>query len=177
MGIEGGVTVRMASLCLDDDGRLRDYLIWDTAARGALLIDLAVAGRLTETHDSVDIDPTPTGFGPADSLLAAITVEPERSLDWWIQSRGVRMSDAAAAIVGNGRWTEHRHLGWAPETAAVIAVTTAAGEPGHRPQRPGDAVLDLTGPLEWICRTVVKQLGVAQLRNKTAALAEGGGVF
>src|SRR6476661_6162353 len=150
MGIDGGVTVRLASLCLDDDGRLRDYLIWDTAARGALLIDLALAGRLTETTDSVDIDPTPTGFSPADSLLAAITVEPERSLDWWIQSGGVRMADVAAAIVGNGRWTGHRHVlgrrfqdlqaeqtaddrrrasgtpdpGWSPETAAVIAVTT-----------------------------------------------------
>src|SRR6476661_5074742 len=193
MGIDGGVTVRLASLCLDDDGRLRDYFIWDTAARGALLLDLALAGRLTETDDSVDIDPTPIGFPPADALLAAITVEPERSLDWWIQSGGVRLGDVADAIVGAGRWTEHRHLlgrrfedqaadqtnedrrrvsgtpdpTWTPETAAVVAVTTAAGEPGHRPQPPAEAILDLTGPLRWICRTVVEQLAVAQLQNRT----------
>jgi hypothetical protein len=202
MGIDGGVTVRLASLCLDDDGRLRDYFIWDTAARGALLLDLALAGRLTETDDSVDIDPTPTGFAPADSLLAAIAVEPERSLDWWIQRGGVRMADVADAIVRAGRWTERRHLfgrrfqdqqaeqtaadrarvfgtpdpGWSPETAAVVAVTTAAGEPGHRPKPPEDAVLRLTGPLQWICRTVVEQLGIAQLQNRTIAAAEGGGV-
>ncbi len=199
--MDAGVTVRMAALCLEDDGRLRDYLIWDTAARGALLIDLALAGRVVETDDSVTIDPTPTGFPPADALLGAMTVEPERSLDWWIQSGGVRLGDVAQALVAAGRWTEHRHLlgrrfvdqqaeqtardralvfgtpdpTLSPETAAVIAVTTAAGEPGHRPEPPEDAILDLTGPLQWICRTVVEQLGIAQLRNRTIAAAEGGG--
>ena len=203
--MDAGVTVRMAALCLDDDGRLRNYLIWDTAARAALLIDLALACRVVETDDSVTIDPTPTGFPPADALLGAMTVEPERSLDWWIQSGGVRLGDVADALVARGRWTQHRHLlgrrfadehadetvedrrrvlgahdpAWSPETAAVVAVSTAAGEPGHRPQPPADEVLQLTGPLQWICRTAVEQLGMAQLRNGTIAAAEGsgGGVF
>jgi hypothetical protein len=65
--------------------------------------------------------------------------------------------------------------GWSPETAAVVAVSTAAGEPGHRPRPPADDVLRLTGPLEWICRTAVEQLGVAQAQNRTIALAEGVG--
>jgi hypothetical protein len=200
MGMEEGVTVRVAALCLDDDGRLQDFFIWDTATRAALLVDLVLAGRVVETDDSVTIDAAPTGFAPADALLAAMTVEPERTLDWWIQSGGVRLGDVAHALVATGRWTQHRHLlgrrfvdehadetaedrrrvlgapdpGWSPVTAAVVAVSTAAGEPGRRPRPPENEVLQLTGPLQWICRTAVEQLAVAQLQNKTVALAEGG---
>jgi hypothetical protein len=204
VGIESGITVRMAALCLDDDGRLQNYPIWNTATRAALLVDLALAGRVVETEDSVSVDATPTGFPPADALLGAMTVEPERSLDWWIQSGGVRLGDVADALVASGRWSEHRHLlgrrfvdryaeltaadrrrvlgdpdpGWSPETAAVVAVSTAAGEPGHRPQPPDDEVLTLTGPLEWISRTAVEQIAVAHLRNRTIAAADSsGGVY
>jgi hypothetical protein len=199
--MEEGVTVRVAALCLDDDGRLQDFFIWDTATRAALLVDLVLAGRVVETEDSVTVDATPTGFLPADALLGAMTVEPERSLDWWIQSGGVRLGDVADALVATGRWTEHRHLlgrrfadrqaeqtaedrrrvlgapdpTWSPETAAVVAVSTAAGEPGHRPQAPDEEVLQLTGPLQWICRTAVEQLGIAHLRNRTIAAADSSG--
>lgn len=199
MSIEEGVAVRMAALCLDADGRLQNFFIWNTATRAALLIDLALAGRVVETDDSVTIDPTPTGFPPADALLGAITVERERTLDWWILSGGVRLGDVAEALVATGRWAEHRHLlgrrfldqhadetaedrrrvlgspdpAWSPETAAVVAVSTAAGEPGRRPRPPEEEVLQYTGPLQWICRTAVEQLAVAHLQNKTVAFAEG----
>lgn len=202
MSIDAGVTVRMAALCLDDDGRLRDFFIWNTATRAALLIDLALAGRVVETDDSVTVDPAATGFRPADALLGAMTVEPERTLDWWIQSGGVRLGDVAEALVATGRWVEHRHLlgrrfldqhadetaedrrrvlgfpdpAWSPETAAVVAVSTAAGEPGRRPRAPEDEVLQYTGPLQWICRTAVEQLAIAHLQNRTVASAEGGSV-
>jgi len=75
-----GVAVRLAAICLTDDGRLRQFDIWDTAARGALLVDLTRAGRLVDEADSIAIDVTPTGFAPADRLLAAMQVEPERAL-------------------------------------------------------------------------------------------------
>jgi hypothetical protein len=40
MDLSDGLAARLAAVCLDDEGRLRDYDIWDTAARGALLVDL-----------------------------------------------------------------------------------------------------------------------------------------
>jgi len=95
--LTAGVAVRLSALCLDAAGRLGDYPLWHTAVRGALLVDLALAGRLAQTDDSIVIDATPTGFGPADALLGAIAVEPERSLDWWMTNGGVRLRDLAAA--------------------------------------------------------------------------------
>lgn len=104
MDLTAGVAVRLSALCLDPAGRLGDYALWQTAVRGAVLVDLALAGRLTQTDESITIDETPTGFTPADNLLRAITVEYERSLDWWIDHGPVRLRDVAAANVASGRW-------------------------------------------------------------------------
>jgi hypothetical protein len=202
--LAGGVAVRLAALCLDDQGRLRDFLLWDAATRGALLVDLALAGRMTQTDESVTVDATPTGFEPADRLLAAMALEPERSLDWWIDHGGVEMADVAAANVASGRWTQERRLlqdryvdrapeitaedlarnpdrpraEWTPEQAALTALTQAAGSPGIRPAPPSYELVALTGPVEWMCRAVVDHLGVAHSRNKWVAMtADGGGVY
>jgi hypothetical protein len=198
--LTGEVAVRLASLCLERSGRLRDYALWDTATRGALLVDLALAGRLTLTEDSVAVDETPTGFGPADALLAAIAVEPERSLDWWLDHGGVALADVAAAAVAGGRWAVHRLLfrrrytdlweeradadrvrasgspddTWTPSTAAVVAIAAAAGAGGRRPRPPDDELLAATGPLRWICQAVTDHLQVAHARNRLGASAADG---
>lgn len=103
-----GVAVRIAALCLGPLGRLSDRLICGTAVRGGLLLDLALAGRVEQTDDSIVIDPTPVGFDPADRLLAAIGVEPERSLDRWLDERRLGLRDVADAVVSTGRWTVRR---------------------------------------------------------------------
>ena len=108
--LTAGVAVRFSALCLDPAGRLGDYALWQTAVRGAVLVDLALAGRLTQTDQSITIDETPTGFVPADNLLRAIAVEYERSLDWWIDHGPVRLRDVAAANVASGRWSVTRPL-------------------------------------------------------------------
>jgi hypothetical protein len=156
LDLTGGVAVRLASLCLDDDGRLRDFALWDDAARGALLVDLTRTGRLAQDDESVTIDGSPTGFGPADRLLAAIEVEPEQSLDWWMGHGGVGMRDLAEANVASGRWiVRPRLLGrrfedlssdgaadrgrnpwrptddWSPETAAVMLLGLACSAFGR----------------------------------------------
>jgi hypothetical protein len=153
--LSGGVAVRVASLCLGAHGRLSDKLLCGTAVRGGLLLDLALAGRVESAEDSVVVDPTPTGFGPADRLLAAIAVEPERSLDGWMDERRIGLRDVADANVVSGRWQrrsgpfgfgrrhddlhpeeterDRRRLAgddtqpWSPADACVIAVATAAG--------------------------------------------------
>ena len=198
MDLSSGVAVQLAGVCLTDDGRLRDFDIWDAAARGALLVDLARAGRLVDAPDSIEVDPTPTGFFPADRLLAAMEVEPERPLVWWMDHGGVRMEDVADAAVEQGRWTVRRTLlgrrydvlepvpaydpadgeppagGLLPETAAVTALATACGAWGRRPEPVEADELADTGPLRWICETVTDQLRETHRRNLRAAGAADG---
>jgi hypothetical protein len=153
--LSGGVAVRISALCLSDDGRLGDRVLWDAAVRGGLLLDLALSGRVESTDDSIVIDETPTGFEPADRLLAAIGAEPERSLDEWLAERRLGLRDVVAANVASGRWTESRGvfglgrrfadgaagqttadrrrsatdepLGWSAADACVTAVAAAGG--------------------------------------------------
>jgi hypothetical protein len=197
--LTGGIAVRLAALCLDDRGRLRNFALWDDAARGALLVDLARDGRIGHDEDSVTVDGSPTGFAPADRLLAAIEVEPEYSLDWWMAHGGVGMRDLAEACVSSGRWVVRRRLpgrrfedvspegaadratgprrpapGWSPETAAVMLLGLACGAFG-RPEPILPEELGPTGELRWICEAVTSHLDTAQRRNLRAAGAADGG--
>lgn len=199
MSTAGNVAVRLSSLCLDDRGRLRDFVLWDVAARGALLVDLALAGRLAHEDESVTVDVTPTGFDPADRLLAAIGTEPERSLDRWMSHGGVRLGDVAQANLASGRWTDRRGLvrrqyddhsdeaaddrardprrpdpSWAPGTAAVMAIALSSGAVEPPPDPPDEALLALTGDLRWIVDAVVEHLAEAHRRNIYGAIAYDG---
>jgi hypothetical protein len=108
MDLSGGVAVRIAALCLDMRGRASEKVICGDAVRGGLLLDLGLAGRVESADDSVVVDSTPTGFEPADRLLAAITVEPERSLDGWLGETRIGLRDVADAAVASGRWAQRR---------------------------------------------------------------------
>jgi hypothetical protein len=188
-----GVAVRLAPECLDDGGRLRDYDIWDTAARGALLVDLVCAGRLTDDEESITLDPAPIGFSPADRLLAAMEVEPERPLTWWMDHGDVRMEDVADAAVDAGRWLvvgglldrrfDHRGAdrpgfadGGCEEDAVVTALVTACGAELRRPKPVPEEELTRTGTLRWICEAVTAHLEEVHRRNlRAAGSADGGG--
>jgi hypothetical protein len=102
--LDQGVAVRVAALCLDGKGRLSQRFLASAAVRAGLLVDLALAGRVESTDDSILIDATPTGFDPADLLLAAIAVEPERSLDDWLDEGSIGLRQVADAAVRSGRW-------------------------------------------------------------------------
>lgn len=155
MELDHGVAVRLAALCLDGKGRLNERLVASAAVRAGLLVDLGLAGRVESTDDSILIDSTPTGFAPADLLLAAIAVEPERSLDDWLDEGRIGLRQVADAAVRSGRWeplarpilgrtrfvdrapaqTEADRLrdlstgtdGWSAEDASVTAIALVAG--------------------------------------------------
>jgi hypothetical protein len=203
--IEQGVAVRVAALCLDAKGRLSDKLLASAAVRAGLLVDLALTGRVESTEDSIVIDETPTGFPPADRLLAAIAVEPERSLDGWLDERRIGLRDVAEAAVHSGRWVlarrvlpaGHRYVDrapeqterdrlrgpvggtdeWTTEAAAVTAIGLVAG----LLDRPAEAaapepVLVRTGSARWLCAAVTEHLAEARARDSwTAAVLSAGG--
>jgi hypothetical protein len=198
--LTAGVAVRLSALCLDAAGRLGDYPLWETAVRGALLMDLGLVGRLTQTDECIVIDAAPTGFGPADGLLGAIAVEPERPLDWWVTYGGVRLRDMAAANVASGRWSVTRgrlrrrytdlrpeatardrarevsqpDADWSVATAAVVAIACAAGAPGSTPVAPPEELLVLTGSVRWLCQAVTEQL--AETHSRYQQSVWGGGL-
>jgi hypothetical protein len=196
-----GVAVRIAALCLDDGGRLSDRLVCGPAIRSGLLLDLALTGRVEQTEDSIVVDPEPLGFAPADRLLAAIVVEPERSLDGWLDERRLGPREVADAAVAAGRWDERRVFGlarryvdgvparteedrrrdptgdpagWTPADACVCAVAAAARllDPGSE-STPSPAVLAATGDAEWLCTAVVEHLQVLSARWATEAAGLG----
>ncbi|MGZ4507183.1 MAG: GPP34 family phosphoprotein [Blastococcus sp.] len=183
MDLAGGVAVRVAALCLDDHGRLSDRFAADAAVRAGLLVDLALAGRVESTDDSIVVDDTPTGFAPADGLLAAIVVEPERSLDGWLDERRIGLREVADAAVRSGRWELRRRFprrrfrdlaeaettsdagrdasagtaGWSPEDAAITALALVAG----LLRRPAESVAEQYGetPAEPVPESVLARTG------------------
>ena len=203
--LSDGVAVRVASLCLGENGRLSEKLLCGTAVRGGLLLDLALAGRVESAEDSVVIDPTPTGFEPADRLLAAIAIEPERSLDSWLDERRIGLRDLAAANVASGRWERRSGpLGFGrrysdlrreetgvdadrpeadiatmtPADACVAALVAAAGLQGPdiwAGGRRADDVLPATGPVAWLADAVVDHVLLTDARYRLEAGALGAG--
>ena len=197
-----GVAVRIAALCLDPNGRFSDRLVCGPAIRGGLLLDLALAGRVEQTEDSIVLDPEPIGLDPADRLLAAIGVEPERSLDGWLDERRLAPREVADAAVAAGRWSARRGMlglvrryldgvpartaadrrrdpagdatGWSPADACVCAVAAAARllDPGFE-RTPSSAVLGATGDAAWLCTAVVEHLQVLDARWATEAAGLG----
>jgi hypothetical protein len=205
VALTDGVAVRISALCLTPNGRLSGRLLASDAVRGALLLDLALSGRLTSTDDSIVVDPTPTGFDPADRLLAAITAEPERSLDGWLSERRIGLRDVAEANVAAGRWQRRpgllvlrrRYLDlradqtgrdqardpsdWpADATAADGCVTAVAGASGLLARHlvaeaPSPAVLASAGPVAWLCTAVTDHLETAGRRYLAEKGALGDG--
>jgi Golgi phosphoprotein 3 (GPP34) len=192
--LTSGVAVRLSAFCLTGSGKLRSFDLWDVAVRGALLVDLALAGRVAHEQDSVVVDATPTGFGPADALLAPIVVEPERPLDWWMDHGVVGLDHLVRDNVASGRWhrrwtplgRRHRPVGAVravgepagdPAAAAVAAIGDSSGITDNRPGEPAEGLVEHTGEVRWICEAVVEHLQAAHRRMlRQAGAADGGGV-
>ena len=197
--LTGEVAVRVSALCLTSAGRLADWSICGPAVRGGLLLDLALAGRVEQTTESIVVDETPTGFVPADRLLAAIAIEPERSLDGWLDERRIGLRDVVEANLACGRWVRHRLRfrpdtyedraversardlsrrpggppdGWTPADACVTAVAAAAGlldRDTGAPQVLDETVLAAAGSSAWLCEAVAEHLFTTATRYRLRA--------
>jgi hypothetical protein len=130
-------------------------------------------------------------------------VEPERSLDGWLEERRIGLRDVVDAAVASGRWQEwrgplgfgrryvdlaeerttvDRHrpptddpVGWTPQDAGVTAIAAVAGllVPIGEAERPPPAVMAATGAAAWLCEAVVDHLEVLRIRFMTQAAGLG----
>ena len=193
------MAARIAALCLDDDGLLR----WDAylaiAVRGGLLVDLALAGRLEQTEDSIELDSAPIGWPPADRALEELDSLDGESLDGWLWHSHLGPDDVATALVQDGIWHEVGRQTWprrrrfterdpepglrdiallegtrAPETvedAAVLSIIDASGVPDLRDPVPSTSdLLARTGPVGWVCDLVIAYIGERRASERAVGI-------
>jgi hypothetical protein len=194
------VAARLTGLCLDRSGHLPDNDYLAMAVRGGLLVDLALALRLTQTDDSIELRSTPTGWPPADWALEELGALDGRSLDWWLENSAVRLADVAAALVADGSWARLRphplHLkpryavGQAEalahdrtlltrpdsaagcEDAAVVAIAAVGGLAGRqRAAWSADELLVRTEPVAWVCQLVTDYIDRARIDGTAVSSA------
>ena len=92
-----------------DSGQLKHSGVLAEAMRGALLIDLARVGRLSENGPGAQVDTTPSGFGLADELIQGVVDHPTRDLRVWMQRGVPHLHQFIAELLADGFWTVQRH--------------------------------------------------------------------
>lgn len=196
MSVNGShVATRLLRLSLRPDGRLVKSPLLAATARAALLADLAGHGALTSGPTGLELDTTPTGFEPADRLLAGVAAQPDQTLEWWVRRGPDSIRDLVADLLGAGLWIreEGRSRFWdteparvradaarlravldgaavdTPSTAvlaALLGVTGTDALPGG--QYPTDSNLAACGPARWLMGDLVDYL-LARRRLLAAA--------
>ena len=91
------------------DGRLKFPGVLAPTLRGAVLVDLAAAGRLQRAADGTQIDTTPTGWDAADELLTGVNDHPDRTLEWWLRRGTPHLHELIAELLADGVWSIARH--------------------------------------------------------------------
>jgi hypothetical protein len=102
-------------------GHLSRIPVLAHGVRGGLLIDLALAGRISSTDTGTEMDTTPTGWALADELLHDIDRHPTRSMSDLLQRGHPHLSTAIDDLRSSGQWRlEHRGLTTASATYSEV---------------------------------------------------------
>lgn len=174
------VSLRLACLALDRKGRLTKDLVTGIAVRGAVLIDLALRGRVRDGEEAIEYDDQPTGFPPADRILRA----PAQSLTDLLRHGPVDQRDLAAEHLRRGTWlasgsrwrrryvdhtsdrTKEDELAmtsgpdriWEPVDASLAAIASTLGVLATPRALPTDALLAASEPVRWLVEVTVAEM-------------------
>jgi hypothetical protein len=188
------IHVQVATLLLDDDGRLTQRIQAGRTLRAAVLADLVRVGALRNDPDSIGTAPVP-GLPPLCArMLDDMGERPDENLVWWAHHDGISVKDAAAEMVRLGLWQrheadlglEHRYTWRAEGEELAHALRAAVGRGydqadrslvapnlalvgglwGHPPWPPDDDVVAALGRVNWLVPDLVDYLwrSAAQLR-------------
>jgi hypothetical protein len=146
IGPEHSVAVDLLGLALQvGEGRLARVPVLAHSVRGALLIDLALAGRITQDESGTQMDTTLTGWALADELLHDIDRHPTRTMSDLLQRGHPHLGAAIEELRANGRWVLQRRAltptsGTYREVDPTRSVHLASqlGQLGHRRRAGGD---------------------------------------
>ena len=193
------LSLRLASLALDQKGRLTDDLVTGLAVRGTLLTDLAFRGRVRDVGDAIEVDDRPSGFPPADRLLA----KPVTSLTHLLRKGRVDQRDLAEEHLRRGTWSpgkswvRRRYIDhqaertradelamtsppdrdWAPADAALAAIASTLGLLSTPRTYPTDALLDATMEsrllVELVAQEVHRAIERGRAMRRGVTLADG----
>ena len=109
----------------------------DPIVRAALLLDLALLGRLTPAESSVEVNVDPTGSAATDQLLNAVADGPSRQLSWWLDNAPVGVRDVADDLVSHRLWQRHglrrQYTELDPASASVQLAAISSATASHSP--------------------------------------------
>jgi hypothetical protein len=174
------LSMRLVALALDGRGRLSDSLVVATAVRGTLLIDLALRDRIADAGEAIEVDPQPTGFEPADRLLAA----PMESLGDLLRHGPVDQRDLAEEHVRRGAWlltghwprrryldreaaqterdrialSTNLHRRWDRDDAALAVVALRAALISTDEDQPTEELLRASEPVRWLVELTMDEM-------------------
>ncbi|TYP84838.1 hypothetical protein [Blastococcus xanthinilyticus] len=188
-------TTRLAALCLNRRGRPRGLTYDDHLVRGALILDLAVCGALTDTEDAVELDHGVAAVhGLAD--VAAEADEGDTGLQRWLDWGRLGFDEWAGRLVAADVWrlrpwslrypfrsfedlqrerTEadratERDGTETPRRLVVLALGSVSGLLGPI-TGPPSWVLDGLGEARWAGELVVERLTELRVRMRSIGRA------
>lgn len=186
------VSMRLACLA-QDKGWLTDDLVTALAVREALLVDLALRGRLTETAGAMKVVPQPSGFASADKLVA----DGAPSVVELLIRGPVDQYDMAAEHLRRRSWTLERRFflrryvdhqertrrdeqalksrrarEWTPPDAAPAAIAGVLGLLPTGRTLPTEAVLEATGPVRGLVELVVEEVNRREVHGRALCWAD-----
>lgn len=94
----------VATLLLDGEGRLPTFELFDCTIRGALLVDLASAGRLEQLPAHIEIDASASDVQLVDVLVGELTAG-QQTIEQQVRSGTVTLADVARHLVAHGHWS------------------------------------------------------------------------
>ena len=193
---EFAITLRLVRAFREPDGTLGTQTTRDDGVRGAVLLDLAMLGRLTSEDDGIDVDTSPTGFAPADRFLSGLERHPDRSMAWWLRRGTLGRHDIAVELIREGEWSMRSGLfsrrydtadpespdrdllrtasagSLDPFTAVVLALAVHSGLPGRIDT---SALVELAGPARWLLPDVLSHLDA--VRSLRGVRSTGGDAY